>query len=66
MVDFVPGEVRADIELFLQGGLATLRKIEDCGYNVWHARPALAAWEKGSLVVGALWRHRLRPWLRVW
>jgi squalene synthase HpnC len=53
----VPAEVRADIELFARGGLATLRKIERCGYNVWRSRPALAKWEKAALVLGALLRR---------
>ena len=57
--------VQADVELFIRGGLAILRKIEAQGYNVWHKRPALAKWEKATLLAGALWR-RLRPALRVW
>jgi squalene synthase HpnC len=59
----VPPDVRPDIELFLRGGLAVLRKIEEAGYDVWRARPALARWEKAALLGGALWR-RLRS--RVW
>ncbi len=55
----VPEAMRADIELFVQGGLAILRKIETQGYNVWQRRPALARWEKGLLLAGTLWR-RLR------
>jgi squalene synthase HpnC len=65
LVDLVPGHVRADVELFIQGGLAVLRKIEDCGYDVWASRPALAGWEKGALLAGALWR-RLRAGVLVW
>jgi squalene synthase HpnC len=65
LVSLVPGPVRADVELFIHGGLAILRKIEECGYDVWAARPALAGWEKGALVAGALWR-RVRPWVQVW
>jgi squalene synthase HpnC len=65
LVDRVPAAVRADVELFLQGGLAILRKIEDYGYDVWASRPALARWEKGALVAGALWR-RWRAWVRIW
>jgi squalene synthase HpnC len=65
LVDLVAGEVQADVELFLRGGLAVLRKIESCGYNVWAGRPALARWEKAALVCGAVWR-RLRPRVAVW
>jgi squalene synthase HpnC len=50
----MPKEVRADIELFIRGGLAILRKIEEQGYNVWQARPALTKWDKLSLVGGVL------------
>jgi squalene synthase HpnC len=66
LVDLMPAAVRADVELFIQGGLAVLGKIERQGYNVWARRPALARWEKGVLVLGALGRRlacRLRsPW----
>jgi squalene synthase HpnC len=65
LVERMPEAMQADIELFIQGGLSILRKIEQCGYNVWARRPALAKWEKGMLLAGALWR-RLRPRLGVW
>jgi squalene synthase HpnC len=59
LIERVPAEVRADVSLFISGGLAILDKIERQGYDVWHARPALAKWEKAALLGGALWR-RLR------
>jgi squalene synthase HpnC len=59
LVEEVPESIRADVELFIQGGLAILRKIERIGYNVWDRRPVLAKWEKGVLLASALWR-RLR------
>ena len=65
LVEQMPPALQADIELFIQGGLAILRKIERGGYDVWARRPALARWEKGALVAGALWQ-RLRAHLRVW
>jgi hypothetical protein len=49
-------EVQPDIELFIRGGLAILRKIERSRYNVWAARPALAKWEKAALVGGLFLR----------
>jgi len=55
----VPEAMQTDIELFVHGGLAILRKIEQQGYNVWTHRPALAKWEKGMLLVSAIGR-RLR------
>jgi squalene synthase HpnC len=57
LTERMPRPMQADIELFVQGGLAILRKIEQQGYNVWARRPALAKWEKGLLVAGALWRR---------
>ncbi len=59
LVEEVPESIRADVELFIHGGLAMLRKIERIGYNVWDQRPVLAQWEKGVLLACTLWR-RLR------
>jgi squalene synthase HpnC len=55
----IPPQLQTDIDLFIKGGLAVLRKIEQAGYNVWARRPTLAPWEKGVLLADALW-HRLR------
>lgn len=63
LVDLVPEEARGDVELFIEGGLAILKKIEKVGYNVLDRRPELAGWEKGLLVAGAVWR-RLRGLVR--
>jgi squalene synthase HpnC len=63
LVERLPGDVRLDIELFLRGGLAVLRKIERAGFDVWQARPELSKWEKGVLLLGAVGR-RLRAGLR--
>jgi squalene synthase HpnC len=60
LLDLMPAPVRFDIDLFIQGGLAILRKIEQQGYNVWSARPALARWEKAWLLVSALGRRSYR------
>jgi squalene synthase HpnC len=57
LLERMPADVRLDIELFLRGGLAVLRKIERCRYNVWARRPALAKWEKAALLTGALMRR---------
>jgi squalene synthase HpnC len=59
LVERLPSDVRPDVDLFVRGGLAILRKIEACRYNVWASRPALARWEKGLLIAGTLLR-RLR------
>src|SRR5262249_26425227 len=63
LVDGMPAAVRADVELFIRGGLGVLRKIEGCGYNVWERRPVLNKWEKLGLLAGTLWR-RLRDGVR--
>jgi phytoene/squalene synthetase len=57
LVERVPGIVRIDIELFIRGGQAILRKIEGQGYNVWRQRPTLTRWDKGSLLAVALCRR---------
>jgi squalene synthase HpnC len=64
LVPMMPASLRGDIDLFIRGGLAILRKIEQQGYNVWDQRPALARWEKGALLAGAVWR-RLWPAIRI-
>jgi squalene synthase HpnC len=62
LLDQMPHAVRPDIELFVRGGLATLRKIERCRYNVWARRPALAKWEKVALVGGLIFRKANALW----
>lgn len=57
LVEQIAEEMRPDIDLFVRGGLAILRKIEQGGYNVWSRRPALARWEKALLVSGACLRR---------
>jgi squalene synthase HpnC len=64
LVERVPAEVSSDVELFIEGGLAILDKIERRGYDVLTRRPALARWDKGRLLARALWR-RFRGGLRV-
>jgi hypothetical protein len=58
LVPLMPSDVQADIGLFIEGGVAILRKIAALGYNIWHLRPALAKWEKAALV-GRVWLRRL-------
>ncbi len=49
--------VRLDIELFIRGGLAILRRIEAHDYNVWRQRPVLGRWHKAALLGGAVARR---------
>jgi squalene synthase HpnC len=65
LVELMPVEFRSDIELFIEGGLAILRKIEQIGYNVWAQRPALNKWEKVALLGGVFWR-RARRYVAGW
>jgi len=65
LIERMPADLKGDVELFLRGGLAILSKIEAFGYDVLTQRPALAKWEKGSLVLRMLWR-RLQRLLPVW
>ena len=57
LVDLMPVEMRGQTELFMEGGLAILARIESQDYDVWRRRPTLPKWEKGRLVLGALWRR---------
>jgi squalene synthase HpnC len=60
LVERVPAQVQADIELFARGGLGILKKIEAIGYNVWQTRPVLRKSEKAALLGRVLGRHWLR------
>ncbi len=64
LVERMPGILKVDIDLFLRGGLAILRKIEEIGYDVWARRPVLTKGEKASLLLGTLWRGLVAPRLR--
>ena len=57
LVELMPAEVSSQTELFVEAGLAVLAKIESQGFDVLTRRPELAGWEKGRLVLGALWRR---------
>jgi squalene synthase HpnC len=57
LVEQMPADVRADIELFVRGGLAILRRIEACRYNVWQRRPVLSRWRQAALLTGTFWRR---------
>jgi squalene synthase HpnC len=62
LVPRVPGDVQLDIELFIRGGQAILRRIEAVGYNVWQTRPTVPKWHKAALMGRAMigrWRRAL-------
>lgn len=52
------GRCGIDVELFRQGGLAILRKIERINYQVWDVRPRLSKWDVCKALASAL---TLRP-----
>lgn len=54
LLDLIPTNVRVDVELFLEGGLAILKKIEAIEFNVWKTRPKLAKRRKAQLLLRAL------------
>jgi squalene synthase HpnC len=57
LIDCIGPAMRVDIELFIRGGLAILRKIEAAKYDVWAARPVLAKWEKATLLATAMFQR---------
>lgn len=59
LIPHLKGRLRVDIELFRLGGLAILKKIEECGYDVLTERPRLSKFEKAFLTVQAL-RNAIR------
>jgi len=54
LVESVPKMLRADILLFIRGGLAVLDAIERIQFNVLEVRPALSRWTKLRLLMGAI------------
>jgi len=56
LIESVPKIIRADISLFIRGGLAVLDAIERMQFNVLEKRPALSRWAKLRLLLGALKR----------
>ncbi len=60
LLPLIPSDVRVDIELFLEGGLAILRGIEAIDYDVWSKRPEVSRREKLGLLLRAIRRKSLR------
>ena len=55
LIESVPKILRADISLFIRGGLAILDAIERIQFNVLEIRPALSRWTKLRLLLETLW-----------
>jgi squalene synthase HpnC len=64
LIDRMPRELAVDVDLFSQGGLAILRRIERRGYDVLTSRPSLSKRTKLALLLRAMAgmaAARLRP-----
>ena len=51
LVERMPGRLQIDIELFAQGGLKILERIERNEYRVWDNRPVVTKGDVASLCV---------------
>jgi squalene synthase HpnC len=58
LVDRVPGRLKLDVALFIQGGLSVLRAIQAAQYNVWAGQPSVSKFRKAYLLAQCLWRTR--------
>jgi squalene synthase HpnC len=56
LLPLLPRQARIDVDLFIRGGRAILRAIEQQGYDVLGRRPEVSKWEKGKLLLGAVAR----------
>ncbi len=56
LAGLVPRSLRLDISLFIEGGLAILRRIRAVGFDVWQQRPEISKREKLRLA--------MRCWVR--
>lgn len=60
LVARMPGRLQVDIDLFANGGLRILQRIEAIGYRVWETRPKVTKGDAVGLLLGALWRKLFR------
>jgi len=58
LVQLVPEELRLDVALFVEGGLAILNAIRRQGFDVWSRRPVLTKGEKLCLAARVWWQLR--------
>jgi squalene synthase HpnC len=57
LVEQVPEVLSADVWLFVQGGMAILRRIEAVDFDVWSRRPKVTRIDQARLLAGCLWRN---------
>ncbi|MBM4074957.1 MAG: squalene synthase HpnC, partial [Planctomycetes bacterium] len=60
LVDHIPGRMKVDIDLFVQGGLCILKRIEAIDYRVWETRPRVTKWDAARLLIGSIKRLTMR------
>jgi len=58
LVARTPPALRADIQLFIDGGLATAAAIRRCGFNVWKRRPRTGKIQRLRMLAKAWWQRR--------
>jgi squalene synthase HpnC len=56
----VPANIRVDVALFVEGGLAVLNAIRRIGCDVWTKRPTVGKLQKLKLLASTWWRTRAR------
>jgi phytoene/squalene synthetase len=54
LIEMVDRDLAIDLDLFSRGGMEILRAIEQQGYDVLRARPAISKTRKLTLLLGAL------------
>jgi squalene synthase HpnC len=59
LVPLLPREARLDVDLFIRGGRAILRSIEEFNYDVWSRRPEVTRVQKVKLLLGAIIRRAM-------
>jgi squalene synthase HpnC len=58
LVGRVPRDLRVDVALFIEGGLAILNEIGRRDYNVWASRPKVSKWRQLALLAKCYCRTR--------
>jgi squalene synthase HpnC len=60
LIALMPPQLRVDIRLFINGGLAILQAIRRIDYNVWRTRPTISKTAKLGLLLRAWWQTKLK------
>ncbi|MBI1346582.1 squalene synthase HpnC [bacterium] len=60
LIGELPGRLQVDIDLFAQGGLKILDRIDGIDYRVWEQRPVVTKWDAIGLLCGAMSRAMWR------